>query len=137
MYSKFVLIGNLGNSPEMRYLPNGTPVASFSLAVNKVWIGEGGEKKEKTTWYRVTTWRKLAETVSQYLTKGQRVLVEGEDVEARAYTNKSGEAACSLEITASTIKFMSAKGEVQSNENGQSSQQPTTTTIPDESDIPF
>lgn len=110
MYSKHVLIGNIGNEPEMRYTPGGDPVTSFSLAVNKTWTKDG-VKQEKVTWYRVTTWRKLAETVANYCKKGDRVLVEGEDLEARAYANKNtGEPAAALELTANTVRFLTPKG---------------------------
>ena len=106
MYQQVILIGNLGNDPEMRYTPSGVPVASFSLAVNKTWTNTEGQKQDKTTWFRVTTWRKNAEIASQYLTKGQRVLVIGELEDARAYTDRDGNMRASLEVTAQTIKFL-------------------------------
>lgn len=111
MFNQVILIGNLGSDVESRYTPSGVMVANFRMAVNKTWIGQDGQRQEKVTWWRVSCWRKTAEVVSQYLTKGQRVLVVGEDVEARPYLNKAGEPAASLEITAVTIKFLSAKGE--------------------------
>jgi single-strand DNA-binding protein len=110
MYSKIIIAGNIGGEVTMRYTPGGDPVTSFSLAVNKTWTKDG-VKQEKVTWWRVTCWRKLAEVAGQYLTKGQRVLVEGEDVEVRPYTDKNGAGAASLDLTASTIKFLSTKGE--------------------------
>ena len=70
MYQQIVLIGNLGNDPELRYTPSGVPVASFDLAVKKSWTDAEGGKQEKTTWFRVTAWRKLAEIAAQYLAKG-------------------------------------------------------------------
>ena len=98
-YQKTIIVGNLGGDPELRYMPNGTAVCNFSVAVNKSWTDAGGEKHKKTTWFRVTAWGRQAETSSQYLSKGSAVLVEGE-IEASAYTNKSGEARASLELTA-------------------------------------
>lgn len=111
MFSQIILIGNLGNDPEMRYTPTGVPVTSFSLAVNKTWTNQEGQRQEKTTWYRVNTWRKQAETVSQYLTKGSKVLVVGELEDARAYTDRDGNLRASLEVTAQTVRFLSGRGD--------------------------
>lgn len=111
MYQQVTLIGNLGSDPEMRYTPSGVPVASFSLAVNKSWTGQDGQRQEKTTWFRVTAWRRTAETVSQYLSKGRRVLVVGEIEEARAYTDRDGNNRASLEVTAQIIKFLGGRND--------------------------
>jgi single-strand DNA-binding protein len=111
MYQQVTLVGNLGNDPEMRYTPSGVPVTSFSLAVNKTWVAQDGQRQDKTLWFRVTAWRKQAETVSQYLTKGQRVLVIGEIEEARPYTDREGNLRATLEVTAQTIKFLSTRNE--------------------------
>lgn len=113
MYQQITLVGNLGNDPELRLTPSGVSVANFSVAVNRTWTGQDGQRQDKTLWFRVTAWRKQAETVGQYLTKGQRVLVIGEIEEARAYTDREGNLKAALEVTAQTIKFLSAK-----NENG-------------------
>jgi len=111
MYQQIMLIGNLGNDPEMRYTPSGVPVASFSLAVNRTWTGQDGQRQDKTTWFRVTTWRKQAEIVSQYLTKGSKVMIVGEIEEARPYTDRDGNQRASLEVTAQTVKFLSGRGD--------------------------
>ncbi len=118
MFSQIILIGNLGNDPEMRYTPTGVPVSSFSLAVNKSWTNQEGQRQEKTTWYRINTWRKQAETVSQYLTKGSKVLVVGELEDARAYTDRDGNLRASLEVTAQTVRFLSGRGEGASHDSG-------------------
>lgn len=109
MYNKHILVGNVGSAPEMKYTPSGIAVTTFSLAVNKKWKNADGQMQEKTTWWRVTVWRQQAETVSQYVTKGMKVLVEGEDVEARAFTDKSGNNRASLEITATSVRFMDSR----------------------------
>jgi single-strand DNA-binding protein len=122
MYTKLIIVGNLTADPTMRYTPSGVPVTSFSVAVNKRWKDSAsGETKEKVAYYRLSAWRKLAETVSTYLTKGQRVLVEAEDIEARTYQNKSGEWVASLEATANNVTFLSAKGEGVGESHGPSS----------------
>ena len=106
MYQQIILIGNLGSDPELRHTASGTPICSFRLAVNKHWTTQDGEKREKTIWFRVSTWQKQAEVVHQYLTKGRQVMVIGEVEEASAYVNKAGEPAASLEVTARLIKFL-------------------------------
>ena len=83
MYQKTVVIGHLGKDPEMRYTPSGVPVTSFNIATTRKWANANGEQQEKTTWFRVTCWRKTAEIAAQYLQKGRLVLVEG-DIEASA-----------------------------------------------------
>jgi single-strand DNA-binding protein len=144
MYQQVTLVGNLGNDPEMRYTPSGVPVTSFSLAVNKTWVGQDGQRQDKTLWFRVTAWRKHAETVSQYLTKGQRVLVIGEIEEARPYTDREGNLRATLEVTAQTIKFLSTRnepaggGEAASNSHyGQSAAHGAESQEVREEDIPF
>lgn len=111
MYQQITLIGNLGRDPEMRYTPTGLPVTSFTMAVSRNWVGQDGQRQEKTIWFRVTAWRKLAETASQYLTKGSKVLVVGELEEPNAYIDREGQARASLEVTAQTIRFLSTRGE--------------------------
>lgn len=111
MYQQITLIGNLGSDPDMRYTPSGVPVASFSLAVNKSWTGQDGQRQDKTTWFRVTTWQKQAEIVSQYLQKGRRVMVVGEVEEARPYTDRDGNMRASLEVRANIVKFLSGRNE--------------------------
>lgn len=105
MYEKHVIMGNLGREPEMRYTPAGVPVTDFSVAVNKRYTNKDGERVERTTWYKVTCWRKLAETCAQYLKKGRTVIVEG-DLTAEAYTDKDGKPQAKLVITATSVQFV-------------------------------
>ncbi|MEZ4732100.1 MAG: single-stranded DNA-binding protein [Caldilineaceae bacterium] len=111
MYQQITLIGNLGNDPEMRYTPSGVPVASFSLAVNRSWTGQDGQRQDKTTWFRVSVWNKQAEIVSQYLSKGRQVLVVGEVEEARPYTDRDGNMRASLEVRAQSVRFLGQRGD--------------------------
>ncbi len=106
MYQQLTLIGNLGNDPEMRYTPSGVAVTSFSLAVSRSWTGKDGQRQEKTIWFRVSAWDKLAETASQYLTKGRQVFVVGELEELRTFTDKNGTMRVSLDVTAGEIRFL-------------------------------
>jgi single-strand DNA-binding protein len=110
MYQRVVIVGNVGKDAEMRYTQGGVPVTSFSIAVNRQWTNANGEKQEKVTWFRVTCWRKLAETAGQWVKKGKLLLVEGE-VEAQAYIDREGTARGTLELTATTFKFLGGRGE--------------------------
>jgi single-strand DNA-binding protein len=110
MYQKTIVVGHLGRDPEMRYTQSGVPVTSFSVATTRKWSSASGEQQEKTTWFRVTCWRKLAELTAQYLKKGRLVLVEG-DIEASAFTDREGNARASLELTATNIKVLGGRGE--------------------------
>lgn len=136
MYTKIILAGNLGGDPVMRYTPGGDAVTSFSLAVNKSWTKDG-VKQERTTWYRVTAWRKLGETVAQYLHKGSKVLVECDDLEAKTYQNKAGEWVASVEVTASGVRFLDSKGEAAETTTNGAPAHPATQHPGNEADIPF
>jgi len=121
MYQQITLIGNLGTDPEMRYTPSGVPVASFSLAVNRSWTGQDGQKQDKTTWFRISVWNKQAEIVSQYLTKGRQVMVVGEMEDARAFTDRDGNMRASLEVRANSVRFLGQRGDnMGSNDTGSS-----------------
>jgi single-strand DNA-binding protein len=94
----------------MRYLEDGTPVTTFSVAVNRRWTDrETSEAREKTWWFRVTAWRRQAEVCNEYLSKGKQVLVQGE-VNASAWLNEAGEARASLELTARSVRFLNGNG---------------------------
>lgn len=107
-YQQIILVGNLGKDPELRYTPTGTAVCDFSVAVNERWTGQDGEKKEKTTWFRVTAWRQLAETAAQYLSKGRQVMVIG-TVDVSAWKGQDGEPRATLEVTARDIRFLGSR----------------------------
>ena len=115
-YHTLILIGNLGRDPEMRYTPSGQPVTSFSVASNRSYVNNNGEKTDETIWFRVTAWGKLAETCNQYLHKGSKVLVEGSLVPdknggPRIWNRQDGTPSASFEITANTVRFLSTRGE--------------------------
>jgi len=107
-FQQTIIVGNVGRDPEMRYTPQGVAVCDFSVAVSKV-TGKGENRKEKTTWFKVTVWRERAETASQYIKKGMKIMVIGE-VDASAYTNKQGQPVASLELTANDFKFLDSRG---------------------------
>jgi len=131
MYQKTIVVGHLGRDPEMRYTPTGVPVTSFSMATTRKWTNANGEPQEKTTWFRVTCWRKLAESAAQYLKKGQAVLVEGE-IDASAWTDKEGNPRASLELNALNWRFVGGRGE-----GGEAAGGGPVEEIVGEDDIPF
>ncbi len=124
MYHKIILIGNLGRDPEMRYTPSGQAVTNFSMATTEKWTGQDGQLQERTIWWRVAAFGKMAETVNTYLKKGSKVYIEGR-VNAdpktggpRIYTRQDGTAGSSFEVTASTVKFLSSRGEASAAPSG-------------------
>ena len=137
MYQKLIIVGNLGNDPEMRYLPNGTAVTSFSVATSR----RAGDKDE-TAWFRVSVWGKQAETSNQYLAKGRKVLVEGRLVPdpdtggPKIFTKRDGKAGASFEVSADNFKFLSGREE--GGTGGTGGDVPTGgASVSDEDDIPF
>ncbi|MBN1794977.1 MAG: single-stranded DNA-binding protein [Candidatus Omnitrophica bacterium] len=102
--NKVFLIGNLTRDPELRYVPSGTAVATFGLAINRVFTTQGGERKEETCFVRVVVWGKQAESCSQYLAKGSLVFVEGRLV-YRAWESE-GQRRTSLEVRADRVQFL-------------------------------
>ena len=87
--NKVILIGNLGKDPEIRYMPNGDPVANFSVATNEVWNDKSGQRQERTEWHRVEVFGKPAQVVRDYLTKGRQVYLEGQ-IRYEEFTDKDG-----------------------------------------------
>ena len=75
--NKIMLIGNVGNDPDVRTTSSGTPIANMSLATTRTWKDGSGEQREKTEWHRLTVWGKLADVVERYVKKGDRLYVEG------------------------------------------------------------
>ncbi len=109
MYQKLFLIGRLGRDPEMRYTTEGTPVTSFSVATDRRWTDSSGQSQERTVWFRVSAWRRLAETCNQYLTKGRLVFIEGTLTEPKPYQGKDGTWRASLDVTADSVKFLGGR----------------------------
>ena len=117
MYQQIIIVGNLGKDPEMRYTPSGTPVTSMSIATNRKYTGSDGQVVKETTWFRVSVFGKMAETVAQYLKKGSAVLVEGRltpDKNSggpRVYQRPDGTMGATYEVAANTVRFLSGRGE--------------------------
>lgn len=108
-FQQTIVVGNVGRDAELSYTPQGIAVAKFSVAVSKI-TGKGENRQERTTWFRVTIWRERAESLSQYIKKGKKIMVVGE-IDASAYTNKNGQPTASLELTANEIRFIDSRSE--------------------------
>ncbi|MEK7281502.1 MAG: single-stranded DNA-binding protein [Chloroflexota bacterium] len=103
--NKMMLIGNVGNDPEMRFTPNGNPTTSFNIAVSRNYTTKSGERRQETEWFTVVTWSRLAETCNQFLTKGQRAYVEGR-LHSRSWEGKDGQTRSRNEVTADRVIFL-------------------------------
>ncbi|MBS3751983.1 MAG: single-stranded DNA-binding protein [Anaerolineales bacterium] len=97
--NKVMIIGNLGREPEMRYTPSGKPLTKFRVATNRRWTTPDGEEQTETEWFNVVTWGKLAEICNQYLTKGERVYIEGR-LHTRHWTDEDGNHQSATEVVA-------------------------------------
>jgi len=110
--NKVMLIGNVGQDPELRYTPDGNPVANFSIAVNRRRrVGE--EYKDETEWFNIVCFSRTAENVNQYLTKGQKVYVEGR-FQSSEYVGQDGNQRKSFEVIANEVTFLSTRSEAES-----------------------
>lgn len=106
--NKVQLIGNLTRDPELRYTPNGTAVATFTVATNREWTVESGEKREEAEFTRVVAWNKLAELCSQLLSKGRKVYVEGR-LQTRSWTGQDGAQRTSTEVVISDMIVLDSR----------------------------
>lgn len=107
--NKLTIIGNLTADPELRTIPSGVNVCTFTVAVNSKYRNEDGSSK-RVDYFRIAAWRGLGDNCARYLSKGKKVCVVGE-VSARAYEAKDGTSRASLEVTADEIEFLTPKGE--------------------------
>ena len=100
--NKVIIIGNLGRDPEMRYMPSGRPVTSFSVATSRSWTNADGERREETEWFNVVAWGNLAEICKQHLKKGQQVYVEGR-LQTRSWEDNDGKKRFRTEVVANEM----------------------------------
>jgi len=145
--NKVILIGNLGQDPEVRYMPNGGAVCNISLATSESWKDKNsGENQERTEWHRVVLFRKLAEITGQYLKKGSKVYLEGK-LQTRKWQDQQGQDRYTTEIVADQMQmldsrggsadFAPSQGRSQAPQAGQQPAQPAAADTGFEDDIPF
>jgi single-strand DNA-binding protein len=108
MLNKIMLIGNLGKNPELQVTAEGTPLARFSLAVNRSYTSSSGEKVEETEWFNIVVWRQLAEVCERYLHKGSKVYLEGR-LSQRKYSDREGVQRTSVEVIANEMEMLSPR----------------------------
>ena len=104
-FNKVLIMGNLTRDPELRYLPNGTAVTSFTIASNRTYTLQTGEKKEEVAFIRVVVWGRRAETSAEYLNKGSSAFVEGR-LQSRTWEAQDGQKRSTVEIIADNVQFL-------------------------------
>lgn len=123
--NKVILIGNLGNDPEVRYMPNGNAVATVSVATTEGWKDkQTGERQERTEWHRVVFFNRLGEIAGEYLRKGSKVYVEG-SLRTRKWQDKNGQDRYTTEIVGNEMQMLDSRGDTAGgfNQSAPSSQQ--------------
>lgn len=103
--NKVIILGRLGQDPELKYTPGGMAVCNFTLATSESWADKAGQKQERTEWHRIVVWGKLAELCNQYLTKGRQAYIEG-SLQTRSWDDKTGQKRYTTEINARTVQFI-------------------------------
>ncbi|MGR5096976.1 single-stranded DNA-binding protein [Vibrio maritimus] len=123
--NKVILVGNLGNDPDIRYMPNGGAVANLTIATSESWRDKAtGEPREKTEWHRVALFGKLAEIAGEYVKKGSQVYIEGQ-LQTRKWQDQSGQDRYTTEVVVQGYNgVMQMLGSRQTNPNQQGSQHP-------------
>ncbi|MFW8589858.1 single-stranded DNA-binding protein [Glaciecola sp. 2405UD65-10] len=103
--NKVILVGNLGNDPEVRYLPNGDAVANLSIATSESWKDQQGQPQQRTEWHRITMYRRLAEIAGECLKKGSQVYLDGK-LQTRKWTDQQGNDRYTTEIIANNMQML-------------------------------
>lgn len=105
--NKVFLVGNLTRDPELRYTPQGTPVATLRIAANTIFKDKNGQPQKDTCFVNVVVWRQMAETCNQYLQKGKQIFVEGR-LQYRSWQDNEGRSRSVIEVRANRVQFISA-----------------------------
>lgn len=109
--NKLIIVGNLGRDPEMRYLPSGSAVTTFSVAVTRRRRSRDGEDREETEWFRVSCFDRLAEIANEYLSKGKQVYIEGRVRLGQWDDRTTGEKRAQLEVVATDLQMLGQRGD--------------------------
>ena len=135
--NKVILVGRLGQDPEVRYTQGGTAVANLRIATDETWKDQSGERQQRTEWHTVVAWRRLAEICGQYLSKGRLVYIEGK-LQTRSWQDREGNKRYSTEVQADNMVMLGGRSD-----EGQAAPaaQPVAAASPDsgtsDDDIPF
>jgi len=125
--NKVMVIGRLGQDPELKYTPGGAAVCNFSVATSENWTDKSGQKQERTEWHRIVVWGKLAELCNQYLAKGRQAFIEGR-LQTRSWEDKEGQKRYTTEIMANTVQFLDSKQTAGANATQTNSEKPAAET---------
>lgn len=107
--NKVILVGNVGQDPEVKYLPNGNPVANLSLATSDQWTDkQSGQRQERTEWHRLVIFNRLAEVVQQYVTKGSKLYIEGK-LQTRKWQDQQGTDRYTTEIVVNELQMLDGR----------------------------
>ena len=106
--NKVILVGNIGQDPEVRYMPNGNAVANLSLATSESWKDQSGQLQERTEWHRLTMYRRLAEIAGEYLKKGSQIYVEGK-LQTRKWQDQQGQDRYTTEIIVDQMQMLGGR----------------------------
>ena len=106
--NKILLIGRLGKDPEVRYSPDGAPVATFSLATSETWTDKNGSRQEHTEWHTIVAWNKLADLCKRYLSKGRQVYIEGR-IRSREWNDRDGNKRRTTEVIATQMVLLGSR----------------------------
>ncbi|MFM2485601.1 single-stranded DNA-binding protein [Celerinatantimonas yamalensis] len=115
--NKVILVGNLGQDPEVRYMPNGGAVANITVATSESWKDQQGQQQERTEWHRVVMYRRLAEIAGEYLRKGSKVYLEGK-LQTRKWQDQQGNDRYTTEIVANEMQMLDSRGASQGQSSG-------------------
>lgn len=108
--NKVIIVGNLGQDPETKFMPSGGAVTNVSVATSETWKDKNtGQQQERTEWHKVVFFKKLAEIAGEYLKKGSKVYIEG-SLRTRKWQDQSGQDRYSTEIVASEMQMLDSKG---------------------------
>ena len=132
--NKVILVGRLGQDPELKYTPSGAAVANLSVATNRVWKDKDGNLQKKTDWHRVTAWRHMAEFAGNYLKKGSLVYVEGR-LETRSWTDQNDVTRYMTEVISESLQGIGSKTD-RSEASAEAPPPPTEEQPPAEAEMP-
>jgi single-strand DNA-binding protein len=123
--NKVIIVGNLGQDPEVRYMPNGNAVANFTVATSESWKDQQGQLQERTEWHRISVYKRLAEIAGEYLRKGSKVYLEGK-LQTREWQDQQGQKRYTTEIIANELQMLDSRnsGAPQGGSMGAPAQQP-------------
>jgi single-strand DNA-binding protein len=132
--NKVIILGNVGQPPEVRHMGNGDAVTNFSVATTDQWKDKSGVKQERTEWHRIVAYKKLAEIVGEYVKKGDKIYIEG-SIQSNKYTDKEGIERTAIQVRMENMRMLNSKSVSDDQRNHEN--QPKGNFDDFENDIPF